>query len=714
MPAPLQLSIDGRFFRRGGQRVFLKTVTYGPFLKETPLDPRKEFPRIAAAGFNAIRVYETPDRHLLDTAVEHGLSVIASVPWNSTRDFVENASILSGAELAYTEFLETHQHHPALAAILVANEVPAELVRWMGPGKVRAALEHLIASCRSTAPHLLYAYANYPSTEYLEPRNADFTACNIYLEDPVPLHRYLQRLQNLAGDRPVLISEFGLDTQRHPESEQADLLTTQVQECLEAGIAGTTIFAWSDQWEVNGSAVDDWSFGLTRRDGNAKPALKQLANLQNKVQNHRDFLSLAEPPFFSVVICTHDGASRLKTCLRACQGIDYPNFEVLVVDDGSTDNPAHVVNGFPNVRLIRQEHLGLSVARNRGAAEAKGDIIAYTDDDCEPDRDWLFWLARAFDDPAVGAAGGPNLPPEPQGLQEAVVAAGPGAPSHVLLDDTRAEHLPGCNLAIRRSAFNRIRGFREQFRTAGDDVDICWRLIDHNWELAFAPSAFVWHRRRTSFPCYMKQQFGYGHAEALLYDSHPHRFSLSGIRWEGAIYAGGPVSAGDDDIIDHGPLGAAPYQSLATHVLPRRPLAHKFDNPGAHFLLRVADWLAPRLRSFNRWRKGGPAPMLRKPDEPEHIYRDDVRNVGELSFAGTGHDSRHRFLNLLQEQGWTPRPGTETWDLELRPFALLTALETHGGGYHVLRLRILHPPGQRAEVSNLLRSVAREAGLFTT
>lgn len=690
----------------------MKGVTFGPFPAEAALDPAEEFPRLAEAGFNMVRVYTTPDRHLLDCAAENGLSVFASVPWPWTRDFAEDASLLSGAELGYHDFLDTHRHHPALAAILVANEVPSGMVRWMGPARVREALEHLIASCREAAPHLLHAYANYPSTEYLEPRNADFTACNLYLEEHVPLQRYLQRLQNIAGDRPVLVTEFGLDTERHPESEQAELLTTQVRECLEAGVAGTTLFAWSDRWESNGRAVDDWSFGLTRRDRTAKPALEALRKVQAPVRTARDAVTLSEAPKVSIVVCVRNGAERLKSCLPACLAVDYPDFEVLVVDDGSTDHTAQVVDGFPEVRLIRQEPLGLSLARNRGAAEAAGDLIAYTDDDCEPDRDWLFWLARAFADPKVGAAGGPNLPPPPQGRQEALVAAAPGAPSHVLLDDTRAEHLPGCNLAVRRSAFERVRGFREQFHAAGDDVDLCWRLLDAGWELAFAPAAFVWHRRRTSFLRYLKQQYGYGHAEALLHEAHPDRFSMSGIRWEGAIYAGGPVSAGPGDVIDHGPLGAAPYQSIATHVLPRRPLDRRFDTPLTRALLAVAEWTAPRLRGLSRWRSGGPPPALRKPREETHVYADDVRSRGELSFGTTDPEARQEFLARLRRAGWRPRPGTEPWDLELRPYLLLTALEDHGGGYAELRVRFLHPPGLRNELTALLREAARGAGLM--
>ena len=128
----------------------------------------------------------------------------------------------------------------------------------------------------------------------------------------------------------------------------------------------------------------------------------------------------------------------------------------------------------------------------------------------------------------------------------------------------------------------------------------------------------------------------------------------------------------------------------------------------------MAEWTAPRLRGLNRWRKGGPPPSLREPRDESHAYVDDVRSIGELSFAATIPDARLLFLERLQESGWHPRPGTEPWDLELRPYLLLTALEHHGGGYTVLKVRFLHPPGLRNELTGLLRAAALEAGLLVT
>ena len=126
-----------------------------------------------------------------------------------------------------------------------------------------------------------------------------------------------------------------------------------------------------------------------------------------------------------------------------------------------------------------------------------GEILAFTDDDCAPDREWLVRLGRVFADGRFAAAGGPNLPPPPRNWREAVVCAAPGAPSHVMLDDEEAEHLPGCNLVVTKAAFEAIGGFDPVFHTGGDDVDFCWRLREAGFRLGFAPGAFVWHWRRS-------------------------------------------------------------------------------------------------------------------------------------------------------------------------------------------------------------------------
>ena len=91
----------------------------------------------------------------------------------------------------------------------------------------------------------------------------------------------------------------------------------------------------------------------------------------------------------------------------------------------------------------------------------------------------------------------------------------------MLLSDKVAEHIPGCNMAFRKSCLQAVGGFDPQYRTAGDDVDLCWRVQQHGWALGFSPAAVVWHHRRNSVRTYWRQQLGYGKAEALLKRNGP-------------------------------------------------------------------------------------------------------------------------------------------------------------------------------------------------
>src|SRR5207244_9311684 len=125
------------------------------------------------------------------------------------------------------------------------------------------------------------------------------------------------------------------------------------------------------------------------------------------------------------------------------------DYEVLVVDDGSTDETAAIAGRY-DVRLIRTPHEGLASARNAGLAAATGSIIAYVDDDAYPDCDWLRYLAEAFIESDHAGTGGPHIPPGDEGLVAACVASAPGGPVHGLLTDRGAGPLPGCHMGVRK------------------------------------------------------------------------------------------------------------------------------------------------------------------------------------------------------------------------------------------------------------------------
>jgi hypothetical protein len=130
------------------------------------------------------------------------------------------------------------------------------------------------------------------------------------------------------------------------------------------------------------------------------------------------------------------------------------------------------------------------------------------------------------------------------------------------LDDERAEHVPGCNMAFWRERLLEIGGFDPIYRAAGDDIDVCWRLLDRGYDIRFHPSALIWHRRRDSVSAFWRQQLGYGKAEVLVERNHPDKFnSLGQATWRGVIYGPTSVLWGRGRIYS-GRFGEAPFQRL--------------------------------------------------------------------------------------------------------------------------------------------------------
>jgi len=667
----------------------MRGVTYGPLPGGWPEDFREDFSRMKAAGINVVRLFSMPDKSLLDEAAVHGLQIFGGLEWGQNADFISQPGLFSAAKVHLQESLREIGHHPALAGVYVGNEIPADLARWMGAVPVREAIEELISLGRELAPWLMFAYANYPSTEYLEPENADFTAMNVYLEDPQAYRRYLKKLHHLAGDRPVVISEFGLDSQRNGAAKQAEVLGWAHTISVEEEAAGFTIFSWSDRWENSGEEVMDWDFGLIDRESMPKPALEILQQIAPEPPRSE--------PLISVIVCTRNGRWRIGACLMAILEMTDPSFETIVVDDGSDDQTSDLIESqFPWVNLLTLEPCGLSAARNAGAAAAKGEILAFTDDDCEPDSEWVTRLRRIYEK-GYAAVGGPNLPPAPKSWQEAIVCASPGAPSHVMLDDEEAEHLPGCNLTVTREAFNEIGGFDPIFRTAGDDVDFCWRLRDAGHRLGFAPGAFVWHWRRPSVWAFLRQQIGYGHAERLLLAKHPEKFSKEGnARWEGFIYGGGPVRAIEGSVIYHGAMGQAGYQSVINRMLPLRGLDGRFDSWKTRLVRHLVNFFQPRIRAWARNKRFLLSGLW---NFRTHL---EVPSGGEFSISSQGCPVREDFLQTLLAHGWTPGGATDDWDVEKHGTRVLVATEH---GYGKRKRTLFRVWGNRSAVEPLLRSV---------
>ncbi len=171
-----------------------------------------------------------------------------------------------------------HAGHPAIFGYLVGNEISTTMVRWLGVRRVTEFLEHLIRVGRagrsrtSSFPTRVIRRPNFSC-----PQNVDFFCFNVYLHDQRDFERYLLRLQNLAEDRPLILGEFGMDTIRHSEDEQAEMLGWHVDSVVKCGLAGTIFFSWTDEWFTGEQEITDWAFGLVTRDRAAEESLSHAA-----------------------------------------------------------------------------------------------------------------------------------------------------------------------------------------------------------------------------------------------------------------------------------------------------------------------------------------------------------------------------------------------------------------------------------------------------
>jgi hypothetical protein len=425
-----RVSVRGKFLFHGKSKLWVKGITYGTFSPDEngcqfPSEAvvGQDFSAIADTGFNTVRVYTVPPRWLLDLAQQHGLLVLVGLPWEQHVCFLDDRKIADRILDSCRSAVLQLKGHPSLLAYAIGNEIPGPIVRWHGKVAIERFLKRLYRVVKTCDPKTLITYVNYPTTEYLELPFIDFVSFNVYLEDETNKRSYLKRLHNLVDDRPLLLAEVGLDSLRNGELKQAEVLDWQIRSCFEEGCCGICVFAWTDEWYRGGHEITDWQFGLTTIDRKPKSSLAAVESALAAMP----FESDAKWPTFCVVVCSFNGEPTIRDTLEGLTRLNYPDYEVIIIDDGSTDSTARIAAEYP-FKLISTENRGLSAARNLGWQTATAEIIAYIDDDAYPDPDWLRFLAIAYRDSNLRAVGGPNLAPDGDGWKADCIACSPGGP----------------------------------------------------------------------------------------------------------------------------------------------------------------------------------------------------------------------------------------------------------------------------------------------
>jgi O-antigen biosynthesis protein len=241
-------------------------------------------------------------------------------------------------------------------------------------------------------------------------------------------------------------------------------------------------------------------------------------------------------PPISIVIATRDRAHSLAACLESLRKVEYPSFEVIVVDNAPENSETARVVGLasddlPRLRYLVERTPGGSVARNRGIAEARGDVIAFTDDDVVVSRDWLRGLIRGFRSvPGVGCVTGLVLAAEletpsqlwfeqyggfSRGYQRRVFDARPGSGDTRIYPFNAGAFGAGASAAFRADLLRELGGFDPNLgpgtpAKGGEDLDLFLRVVLSGHRLVYEPTAVAWHRHRREVPELREQIHDYG------------------------------------------------------------------------------------------------------------------------------------------------------------------------------------------------------------
>lgn len=213
-----------------------------------------------------------------------------------------------------------------------------------------------------------------------------------------------------------------------------------------------------------------------------------------------------DKPKVTIGVSAFNSESTIENCVISLLNTDYPNKEIIVVDDGSTDSTLEklIKYNVPELHIISQNHAGVSAARNNIFRHAKGEIIAYTDSDCEVDKNWLSKLIEPFSDPLVGAVTGKTIFKTDQRVTSLLRS----------LDiskryQKRGKYVAlanGTNCAIKKSVLEQIGGFDPKWYHA-EDTEVSYRILNLGYKIYFEPNALVYHVPEGDWKVFLKKRY---------------------------------------------------------------------------------------------------------------------------------------------------------------------------------------------------------------
>ena len=301
---------------------------------------------------------------------------------------------------------------------------------------------------------------------------------------------------------------------------------------------------------------------------------------------------------YSVIVPAYQACEVLPWCLTALhhQTIDPARYEIIIVDDGSTDDTVRVAEnamGSPPVQVVRAVHAGPAHARNLGAQAAQGDLLLFTDADCEPASDWIEKLTQVFTQTKISGAKGVYRTHQTSLVARFVQQEYQDKYDRLLTQDT-IDFIDTYSAAYRRDVFLANGGFDVTFNTASvEDQEFSFRLAEQGLRLVFAPEAVVYHQHDESVREYARRKYRIGYWKALVLKQHPGKAVRDShtpqvIKVQMALFAAALISSLSALFIPSGwPIAIALWWALGLTMLPLLIKIARRDAP----VLWIALWL---------------------------------------------------------------------------------------------------------------------------
>ncbi len=228
----------------------------------------------------------------------------------------------------------------------------------------------------------------------------------------------------------------------------------------------------------------------------------------------------------SVIIPAYNAERTIGQCLEALtsQTIARSDYQILVVDDGSTDGTAGIVDKHSGIRLIRQGNAGPAAARNNGVSQAEAPVIVFTDSDCVPQPDWLEKMIGPLEaDPNVTAVKGAYRTKQHQ-IAARFVQLEYEDKYDLLRKRENIDFVDTYSAAFRRDVFLQFKGYDTSFKVAcAEDVELSYRMHNAGHRMIFAPQALVYHLHPATLAAYFRKKFKFAYWRMLAVRKNPNK-----------------------------------------------------------------------------------------------------------------------------------------------------------------------------------------------